>query len=199
MAFSQLIPNSNTKKQIREEILTKRRLYPQLRKEHDDIIITRTLESLDIINKSKSIFSYISLPDEVSTIPFIRKILTKGKCVLVVPKVKKENLEFYHIFDFKHLKESAFGILEPVSCQQVPVTYPDLFITAGIAFDSKGSRIGFGKGYMDWTFNQTQAPKIALAYDFQVLETVPYEVYDRQVDLIVTPTRIINCTKRINF
>lgn len=200
MDFQEIIKLPKTKRQIREEMKLKRSLYPQDQKLHDSNIIARTLLSLDIIAKANSICTYVSMSDEVNTKRFIMQILKKNRQLVIVPKVKSNMLQFFRISDFKHLKESKFGILEPDQyCQQVALMYPELIITPGLAFSPNGYRIGYGAGYYDKVFSQTQAPRIALAFDFQVLETVPHEEYDRQVDLVITPTRIINCTKKIKL
>jgi len=191
---------SKTKKQIRDEILFKRKLYPLDQKRHDDAIITRTLLSLDLILKNQTICTYISMTDEIDTRKLINNLLKTSKYNIVVPKVSGNFLKLYRIPDLKHLKESKFGVLEPDNwCQEVKPDYCKVIITPGLAFAPDGYRIGYGKGYYDRLFNQTGAPRIALAYDFQVLETLPYQEYDKRIDILVTPTRIINCTKRVKL
>jgi len=200
MEFKQLINQLPSKKQIRQDLLVKRRQYPNDQKKHDDMIITRTLLALDIIQNANAICTYVSMQDEIDTISFIKSIFKKSHSAVIVPKVESNILKLFRIIDLKHLKESSFGVLEPDNtCQQIPLDYPDIFITPGIAFSQDGHRIGYGRGYYDWLFSKTNVVRIAIAYDFQVLETIPYEDYDRQVDLIITPTRIINCTKRIKL
>ncbi|MBF8303022.1 MAG: 5-formyltetrahydrofolate cyclo-ligase family protein, partial [Candidatus Dadabacteria bacterium] len=70
----------------------------------------------------------------------------------------------------------------------------DLIIIPGIAFDSFGVRIGYGKGYYDRAISKIDIKKrIGLAYDFQVVESIPIERYDERVGLIVTETGVIIC------
>jgi len=200
MEFKDIVNPPPTKKQIREELKLKRSLYPQDQKHHDDVIITRTLQSLDLVLQAKAICAYVSMRDEVDTKALLNWLFKRNKSVVVVPKVEGKSLKLYRIFDFKYLKESSFGILEPDNyCQTVDLTYPEIIITPGIAFSEKGYRIGYGSGFYDRLFSQTEAIRIALAYDFQVLEYIPNEDYDKQVDLLITPTRIINCTKKIKL
>ncbi len=189
-----------TKNQIRSEILHIRNMYPLDQKQHDDAIITRTLLSLDLVDQARSICTYISMHNEIDTRKLISKILKAGKLSVIAPKVYGDTLKLYRIPDLKHLIESKFGVLEPDQwCQEVLLTYPEVFITPGLAFTQDGNRLGYGKGYYDWLFTKTDKPRIAVAYDFQILETLPYEDYDMKVDILVTPTRIINCTKRLKL
>ena len=73
----------------------------------------------------------------------------------------------------------------------------DAFILPGLAFDAQGGRLGYGAGYYDRILSKAarNAPKIALCYDWQVLEEpLPQEPHDIPVDWIVTDTRVIDCT-----
>ena len=65
----------------------------------------------------------------------------------------------------------------------------------GLAFDRRGGRIGYGKGYYDRLLSRlrSQVPRIALAFDFQVLGTVPQDESDVRVDAIVTEKSTMNC------
>ena len=61
-----------------------------------------------------------------------------------------------------------------------------LCITPGLVFDNEGYRIGYGKGYYDRFFNKYDGVKIGITYKDTLLESVPHEEYDNQVDFIIT-------------
>jgi len=51
--------------------------------------------------------------------------------------------------------------------------------------------LGMGKGFYDRYLSQlTNAPKVALAFEEQILDEVPKESYDEPVDLIITDQNI---------
>jgi 5-formyltetrahydrofolate cyclo-ligase len=54
-----------------------------------------------------------------------------------------------------------------------------------------GNRLGKGKGYYDRALGETSATLVGLVYDHEVLESLPVEPHDRQVDLVVTPTQTV--------
>ena len=59
----------------------------------------------------------------------------------------------------------------------------------GAAFDINKSRIGYGAGYYDKYLNRIiskKITKIALAYDFQIVDNIPSDEYDVPVDYIIT-------------
>ena len=91
---------------------------------------------------------------------------------------------------------SPMGILEPdrKTCRPADLSAIDLVVVPGVAFDVHGNRIGYGKGCYDRFLPQLRpdVKKIAIAYDFQVLEEeIPADPTDYRMDAIVTPTRIL--------
>jgi 5-formyltetrahydrofolate cyclo-ligase len=67
----------------------------------------------------------------------------------------------------------------------------DLFIVPGLAFDPHCNRIGFGKGYYDDLLaGAPDAIKIALAYDFQMVDKIQAEKHDVKMDMVVTPQKV---------
>ena len=69
----------------------------------------------------------------------------------------------------------------------------DLVIVPGVAFDRQGGRLGYGKGYYDRFLDQSHAFRLALAFDFQLLETVPTEIHDVPMDGILTENGFYFC------
>jgi len=63
-------------------------------------------------------------------------------------------------------------------------------LVPGVAFDIRGGRIGFGKGYYD-RFLQQLPPHtvlIGLSYDETVTDFVPRDYHDVGMDYVVTPS-----------
>ena len=71
---------------------------------------------------------------------------------------------------------------------------PDaMIVVPAMAVDRRGNRLGFGAGFYDRFLHDVKLPTIALAYDFQVVESVPTESTDNPVSFIVTEQDIIRC------
>ena len=167
---------SREKSKIRNKILTLRRRQRFLIKKKHDLAIMRRLEKMEVFKKAKNIFTYNSLPDEVSTdflAEFsVRPQSKRGKRILTPKKPGggREKL-------LKQFSKMKF----------------DLCIVPGVAFDKTGHRIGFGGGYFDRLLKKTRAATIGLAYEFQIIDKVPVTAYDVAVDYIVTEKRVIRC------
>jgi 5-formyltetrahydrofolate cyclo-ligase len=145
------------------------------------------------------LFLYISTMKEVDTHGLIRQLLAMGR-ELSVPCFETATQRYVvsalHDFD-ADLAAGKFGILEPTPMAIRPVASAEIDVTLvpGLAFDETGNRLGRGLGYFDRLLRQTGGVKIALAFDFQVLDEVPAEVHDFCMDFIVTETRVMK-TKR---
>ena len=86
----------------------------------------------------------------------------------------------------------AFGILEP-SGELVGVDTLDQVLTPGLAFTRDGGRLGMGGGFYDRTLNGYGGRVIGVAYEEEVLETIPSGAHDRRVDSLVSPSGWQDC------
>ena len=68
-----------------------------------------------------------------------------------------------------------------------------MIILPGLAFDVTGGRVGYGGGFYDKYLSKSPPLiKIAVAYEFQVLDTeIEVDEFDIKPDYIVTEKRII--------
>lgn len=138
--------------------------------------------------KAELIFCYIDAKGEVKTKDIIEDAWTNRKEV-AVPKVHGDIMEFYKISSFEDLEEGCFGIMEPkMNCTKVTeIPQKSVVIMPGVAFDRKGTRIGYGKGYYDKYF--TKYPglyKIAVAFGIQIVPEIPTDEFDVKVQYVMT-------------
>lgn len=138
----------------------------------------------------KQVLCYVSSSDiEVRTIDIINELLLKGIQV-VVPKSIPDvcGLEFYSINDLDSLKRGFYNILEPDTdiCQPAKFIDGAVCIVPGLAFDRKGRRLGFGKGYYDRFLTHGKFIKVGLCYDCCLYGEIPHNEYDSVMDYIIT-------------
>ena len=79
-----------------------------------------------------------------------------------------------------------FDIPEPTG----ELTEIQTVIVPGSVFDLLGFRIGYGGGYYD-KYLKPHHLKIGVCFDFQVIEKLPIESHDVQLDMLITEKRII--------
>lgn len=188
---------NSTKNEVRKTLLNRRNLLTQKEINEYSRIICSKLRELEQFKQSKVIFAYAGSKNEVSTSSLIQDIINEEKDICL-PLTKKDSieLEFYRIFDMNEdLMVGRYGILEPIPNPVRLVSQQDaeVIIIPGVAFDLSLNRIGYGKGYYDNFLSNIskKVAKIALAYDFQVLENIPSEENDIKMDMIITEKRII--------
>lgn len=68
---------------------------------------------------------------------------------------------------------------------------PDVVVVPLLAFTADGHRLGQGGGHYDrWLAAHPQVTAIGLAWDCQLVDTLPIEPHDHALRAVVTPTRI---------
>lgn len=113
------------------------------------------------------------------------KLLAEGKQV-AFPRTEGETMEFYPVTSLKGFQKGAFGIMEPVGDCPLKEEKP-LILVPGLGFDRKCCRIGYGKGFYDRYFARFPASrKVGVAYNIQIAEKIPRDIYDVPMDVVIT-------------
>ena len=183
------------KEVIRSQIRSfKRKLTMEQMLERSEEIANQLYETEEY-QSARIVYTYFSYNQEVNTKNIILHALAHGKKV-ALPKVVKDKIEFYYINKLEDVQIGYQGIYEPTSELQANET-EILMLMPGLAFDCKGNRMGYGGGYYDKYLLEKESSiqvKIALAYDFQVIDHVNVEPHDQKVDRIITESRLIRCS-----
>ncbi len=189
------------KAELRKQLIDERRTYSKTEILRNSAIITQRLFELDEVRQAKIISTYIGKEDEVQTIDIIQKSWVAGKTVIVpVVDADRASIYFSELSDLNHLQKGHYDILEP-SPEKISIsslTSADIIIVPGVGWDSQGHRLGHGLGFYDRALEGVpyQSTIVGLAFEWQVLESIPVESHDRSVDMIVTENRLITCSDR---
>ena len=174
--------------------------YKELRKELSEIEVMD--KSLLIANRclelpvwEEQIFHlFLTLEDqnEVDTALILTLLQGKDKEV-VVPKIADaEHLQHFLLTDQTRFQKNALGISEPVSGIEIEASKIDVVFVPLLAFDDKGHRVGYGKGYYD-RFLATCRPnciKVGLSFFEKEQDSFIIESTDIPLDYCVTPEKI---------
>lgn len=172
-----------TKAEIREYIRQQRALVdPALRAENNKQIIAQLKEYFHEFPDLKVVHCYIPLAYEVDIRPVIQSLLDE-KRILVCPRaLSGGQMENRILHSLGELDQGIFGTLHPAAPDIYRGAY-DCIVVPGVAFDRYGFRIGHGAGYYDRFLQQhPKARKIGVAYSYQILDYIPTEMHDIQVD-----------------
>jgi 5-formyltetrahydrofolate cyclo-ligase len=180
------------KNAIRKRILSRRdALSPLEIASLSQEIAAQFLASADYAAAS-TLALYSSIRSEVATSGIFTAAVQAGKRVLY-PRTVGATLEFVTVETLEALEASRFGICEPRSGEAVPLAKIDLLVLPGVAFDAHGIRLGYGLGCYDRALAAADRPTlVGLAYDFQVVASLPREKHDIPVDIVVTERKILS-------
>ena len=148
--------------------------------------------------------TYFAFGSEVRTNLIIEQARKLGKMV-ALPRVEGNRIAFYEMSSGKYLVTGRFGMIEPLPYGPVDainlLVVPGMVLTAvvvalavvpGIAFDRKGYRLGYGKGYYDRFLSGKRGIfSIGLAYNFQLLESLPHGKHDKKLDAVATEEGVL--------
>lgn len=110
---------------------------------------------------------------------------------VVIPKVNihSGNLAHFEYHKGVEMIKNEFGIDEPKDGVEIDETEIDLVLIPLLAFDKKGYRVGFGKGYYDKFLCRCRKDviKVGLSFFGPVEKIEDITGYDIPIDFCVTP------------
>ncbi|MEM9687009.1 MAG: 5-formyltetrahydrofolate cyclo-ligase [Bacteroidota bacterium] len=162
--------------------------------EDQSIQIANQLLTLPVWDKG---YYHLFLPmkrqKEIDT-RFILTLLQGKDKEIVVSKshFTSNTLTHYLLTDSTILKENSYGIPEPVDGISVPVSKIDVVFVPLLAFDKKGNRVGYGKGFYDTFLAECKATTLKIGLSFFDAETRIDAVSGTDIPLhyCVTPEKV---------
>lgn len=186
------------RKRLRAEAIRRRDSIPRaLRAELSQRITNRVNDWIEG-NAINSVHIYLNMRSEVETDGLLDYLVTHEKTALApVTDTHRRNLTPHRISNPQtDFVSHPYGMREPNqnSCKAFPPDEIDLIIVPGAAFDRKGHRLGYGGGYYDRFLRQcTQAVRIGLAYETQLIEDTLPQAWDLPVHRIITEDSSLMC------
>jgi 5-formyltetrahydrofolate cyclo-ligase len=112
--------------------------------------------------------------------------------VFIYPSVKENNLHAIIVNERTAFAPNEYGIDEPVNGTEGIPQEIDMVFVPLLAFDNRGYRVGYGKGYYD-RFLRTCSPDV-LKIGFSFFEAEPeigdVNEYDIPLDICITPGKV---------
>lgn len=178
-----------TKKDIRKYIYGVRKKCTDQEIENWSRKITEKVLSHPAFIQAEQIMVYADYNHEVIT-RYIIEEAWKLKKEVAVPKVSGKDMIFYKLTDFSQLEEGYYGIPEPTK-GQIADWQDALMIMPGVAFDRDNHRVGYGGGFYDRFLEKHPGlVRLAIAFEFQILEQVPVEPTDILPQIIITEEKL---------
>ena len=176
--------------------------YKNLRKEltfdeimNESLLIANHCIDLPIWDKTYfHLFLPIEAQKEINT-EFILQILSGRDKEIVISKSNFEDLSMTHylLTDNTKIKVNEYGIPEPVDGLEVPTNKIEVVFVPLLAYDKKGNRVGYGKGFYDKFLSECKPDiiKIGLSYFDPENEIDDILESDIKLNYCVTPFGVI--------
>jgi 5-formyltetrahydrofolate cyclo-ligase len=182
------------KKELRKKYKDLRQQLTSLEIEEMSLDIANNLLKLNIWNKTYfHLFLTIEKQKEINT-EFILHILQGKDKEIVISKSDFSSLEMIHYLLTENTKfqKNEYNIPEPIDGLEVPVSKIDVVFVPLLAFDIKGNRVGYGKGFYDKFLANCKSETIKIGLSFFEAETQieDFSENDIRLDFCVTPEKI---------
>jgi 5-formyltetrahydrofolate cyclo-ligase len=159
--------------------------------------IAARLRGLAAYRGAGTICWYVGVRDEVRTLGMISDAVGDGRRA-AVPWRDGERLALAAIAGREDLEPASFSLLEPSAAvradpaRRVAPAEVDLFVVPGVAFDRRGTRLGYGRGFYDrlLALARADAAIVGLAFEVQVVTRIPAEPHDVPMQLVVTESAV---------
>jgi 5-formyltetrahydrofolate cyclo-ligase len=158
-------------------------------KENTDLQICDKLINSSLFAEAKLLLMYAALSDEVNLDLCIAEALSAGKRVaLPVCRDSDGNMDFYEIRSLDCVGAGLYNIREPDTskCTIINDFENSVCLVPGVAFDKRGYRIGYGKGYYDRFLKNYSGITVGVCYNSLILENIPNDRWDIPVDYLLT-------------
>jgi 5-formyltetrahydrofolate cyclo-ligase len=190
---SRMADLQETKPSLRKRILGRRDAIDPWTRTALSRAIVRDIVETFVYRRSNTIMAYASFGSELQTDEFVRHVLDQGK-ILLLPRVNRQegSLDVYRVRDpVQDLRVGTWGIREPRPdrCARVDPHAIDFVLVPGVAFDTRGGRLGYGGGFYDKLLADGLSPGAWLvggAFEGQMVEKVPVDEHDVPMDVVVT-------------
>jgi 5-formyltetrahydrofolate cyclo-ligase len=135
---------------------------------------------------------YLAINDELDPAPLLERLKAAG-ATIVLPRVEADGSMTFRDADPATLEKGPFSLVQPsLAAKEIR---PGLVLTPMLAFDARGSRLGYGKGHYDRAMAALRATGrafyLGLAYAQQQADVVPAEKHDIPLDWVETPLNSI--------
>ncbi len=142
----------------------------------------------------RNVSSYVSMGTEVDTSILLDYCL-KEFGHIAIPNIEPNmNMGMVRLESLDELVISNFnfGQLNPniknSENRDVGSSSLDVIIVPLLAFDISRNRLGYGKGNYDKYLStlSNNVPKVGIAFSSQIIDSIPVEAHDVQLDIIIT-------------
>jgi 5-formyltetrahydrofolate cyclo-ligase len=183
---------AHAKRELRTRMRAVRRVLPRTAAAERAAKVGAQLLQLPEFNAARTLIGFSAIHNELDPSGLLAAAQRAGKRV-GLPRVDGEQIRLHVYESGDVLEESGYEILEPLaSAACIEPSEVDLLVVPGLAFDARGHRLGYGRGFYDRLLPLlSRAFLVGVAYDFQFVPELPDEPHDLPMHCIVSDARTL--------
>lgn len=175
-------------KKLRAEIPT------DIKKEADRAICEK-IASLPSFALADTVLMYFPVGSEVDVTPIARMALAMNKKIAYpICDTVSCTMTFRYVSKLSELRCGSYNIKEPPqSAESITDKSAEnlLCIVPALAFDARGFRLGYGKGYYDKFLEGFGGASVGVVYELNLTDKLPSDSFDIPVRIIITERRSV--------
>jgi 5-formyltetrahydrofolate cyclo-ligase len=183
------------KEEARRRSLAARDALSEAARERLAVAVRARALELPELAAAGAVMLFASFRSELDTAPIAEWVLRAGKTLCLPRILGPRRMAAFRVTDpAADLVPGTWDIPEPrEGLPEVPPEDIDLVFVPGSAFDEEGGRCGYGGGFYDTFLPLTRpgTPRVALAFEAQLVARIACEAHDLPVTAIVTERRVI--------
>ncbi|UOR05009.1 5-formyltetrahydrofolate cyclo-ligase [Hymenobacter aerilatus] len=185
------------KAELRRQMLALRRALPATEVSRRSTALLRQLQQhFEVVQwRWVHVFLPAARQQEPDTWPIIQWLWAEHPTAQVaVPVVQADGitLRHYHLTPETHLVESRWGIPEPTGATEVASAAFDAVLLPLLAFDERGHRVGYGKGFYDRFLTECRSETLCIGLSLEppVPQITDVWLGDVPLHACLTPERV---------
>ena len=175
---------SEEKKEARKKILSERRALDAQYVSNASLKIAECFLDLAIKTHADTVLLFYPIKNEPELLCITDKLRARGITVgFPISVTKTLTLDFRAVNDLSDMSLGAYGICEPRQSDPIiKANEHTLCAVPALAFDRRGFRLGYGKGYYDRFLSEFAEKSIGLCYSRLLCDALPTDEHDCSVD-----------------
>jgi 5,10-methenyltetrahydrofolate synthetase len=136
-----------------------------------------------------TVLSYLAMGDEID----IKGVHTLNRCRIAVTRTPATGPLSVHEYRSGRLERHRMGFAQPPEgAPHVALDDIDVVLVPGLAFDKRGNRLGWGRGYYDELLARMPigVVRVGVTVDELFVDSLPTEAHDQKVSWIATESGI---------
>ena len=142
------------------------------------------IDRLQKVIKNKIVCTYIPLENEINI-----NMHLKGQSVLATTCLEEGEIKIC-IYE-EPLEKNSFNVFQPINLKIIDKV--DIFLVPGLGFDTKGTRLGKGRGIYDQLLSRhSKSTFIGITDKNHLINDIPFESHDIQMHSLITHDEFID-------